>query len=199
MPRPRKSFHPLEWSYISQSPFRTLWRWADCSPWKTLGMLLMFVIKQSPAWAVPLVTARLIDAVTVNPQGWRSEGPAIGVLLVLLAGNVPIHTAFIRMLSGLTRRLEGRLRQALVTRLQQLSIPYHDENESGRLQAKVLRDVEQVQGIATQVGEHGVMAVTSLVAMVAITLNRQPLVLLIYVVLVPLLLGIVFVISTAAI
>ncbi len=48
------------------------------------------------------------------------------------------------MMSRVGRDLERKLRSALVTRLQQLSIAFHDRTESGRLQAKVLRDVEQV-------------------------------------------------------
>ncbi|MCC5848064.1 MAG: ABC transporter ATP-binding protein [Verrucomicrobia bacterium] len=182
----KRSFHPLEWSYQSSSPLRTLWRWTDCSVPRTLWMLAVFAVKQSPAWGVPLVTGMMID--------WLNREPGIStnyvlwglsIQFVLLLGNVPFHTYYISQLSRLTRRLESRLRQALVTRLQQLSIPYHDENESGRLQAKVLRDVEQVQTVTNQIGENGIMTAATLVAMIAITLVKQPLILLVYVLMVP--------------
>ncbi|MCC5842741.1 MAG: ABC transporter ATP-binding protein [Verrucomicrobia bacterium] len=185
-----RPFTPLEWSYQSSSPLRTLWRWTDCSPLRALWMLTVFVIKQSPAWGMPLVTAMVIDwlsgesGVTVRGMGF-----AVAAQMLLLCGNVPFHTYYVSQLSGLTRRLEGRLRQALVTRLQQLSIPYHDTVESGRLQAKVLRDVEQVQTVANQFGETGVMALSTLAAMVVITLARQPWMLLVYMIMVPMVLG----------
>ena len=182
----KRSFQPLEWSYQSSSPLRTLWRWADCSWGRTLWMLLVFAVKQSPAWGVPLVTGMMIDWLNREP-GVTTPYVIMGlsIQLILLLGNVPFHTYYISLLSRLTRRLESRLRQALVTRLQQLSIPYHDENESGRLQAKVLRDVEQVQTVTNQIGENGIMTAATLVAMIVITLVKQPLILLVYVLMVP--------------
>ena len=185
-----RPFSPLEWSYQSCSPLRTLWRWMDCGPLRAVWMLAVFVTKQSPAWGMPLVTAVVIDWLS-GERGvtGRTVAIAVAVQAVLLCGNVPFHTYYITQLSGLTRKLESRLRQALVTRLQQLSIPYHDNVESGRLQAKVLRDVEQVQTVVSQFGEAGVMALSTLVAMVVITLVRQPWMLLVYAVMVPVVLG----------
>lgn len=185
-----RAFSPLEWSYHSHSPLRTLWRWMDCAPGRALWMLLVFVTKQSPAWGMPLVIALVIDWLG-GEGGVTGRTVILGVAaqLILLCGNVPLHTCYITQLSRLTRRLEGRLRQALVTRLQQLSIPYHDNVESGGLQAKVLRDVEQVQTVASQLGEMGVMALTTTAAMVAITFVRQPWMLLVFVIMVPVVLG----------
>lgn len=139
---------------------------------------------------MPLIIGLMIDWVSGEP----GVTPAlvifgVSVQLVLLAGNVPFHTYYISMLSRLTRQLEVRLRRALVTRLQQLSIRYYDDNESGRLQTKVLRDVEQVQLTSHQLGEFGVMAITSSVALVVITATKQPLVLVVYVAVLPVALG----------
>jgi len=183
-------FTPLEWSYQSQNPLRTLWRWADCPPLRALWMLTVFVIKQSPSWGMPLVTAMVIDWLSgESGMTARGLGIAVAAQMLLLCGNVPFHTYYVSQLSGLTRRLEGRLRQALVTRLQQLSIPYHDTVESGRLQAKVLRDVEQVQTLVSQFGETGITVLSTLTAMVAITLARQPWMLLVYLFMAPVVLG----------
>ena len=44
--------------------------------------------------------------------------------------------------------MEKELREALIVKLQQLSITYHKEMQSGRLQSKIMRDVEQVQTLA---------------------------------------------------
>ena len=43
--------------------------------------------------------------------------------------------------SGANREIEGSLRNALVRKLQQLSIMFYKEIQSGRLQSKVMRDV----------------------------------------------------------
>ncbi|MCH8539179.1 MAG: ABC transporter ATP-binding protein/permease [Opitutales bacterium] len=180
----------LEWTYQSNAPFRTLWRWVDVRWWQSVYMVVIFAIKQSPAWGMPLVIGLMIDWVSGEP-GIVPGIIVFGVVaqLVLLAGNVPLHTYYISMLSRLTRQLEVRLRRALVTRLQQLSIRYYDDNESGRLQTKVLRDVEQVQLTSHQLGEFGVMAITSTIALVAITATKQPLILLVYLAVLPVAVG----------
>lgn len=49
-----------------------------------------------------------------------------------------------------TRYAETGLRKALIRKLQQLSISYHVETQSGRLQSKIMRDVEAVEGLSTQ-------------------------------------------------
>lgn len=185
---PSTSF--LERSYQSKTPLRTLWQWLEVGWSHGTWMVFIFVLKQLPAWTFPVVFGLMIDWVTGEP-GLSGRGILIvlGIQLVLLIANVPLHTYYILMLSRLTRRLEVRLRRALVTRLQQLSIRYYDENETGRLQTKVLRDVEQVQLTTHQGGEMGLMAITSCLALVIITATKEPLILIVYFLLVPFAVG----------
>ena len=49
------------------------------------------------------------------------------------------------------RNVERDLRCSLVRRLQQLSISYHNEMQSGRLQSKIMRDVEQIETLSKQI------------------------------------------------
>jgi len=179
----------LGWAYQSQSPLRTLWRWADCRLPRLLWMMLMFTIKQSPRWMMPILMALLIDKLT-RPDAISNRRVAlyIGLQCLLLAGNIPFHTYYIAQLSRITRQLERRLRQALSIRLQHLSIPYHDENESGRLQAKVLRDVEQVHMVTHQIGEMGMMIFIVSIWIFGYTLYRKPVILLVYLGMIPIVL-----------
>jgi ATP-binding cassette subfamily B protein len=179
----RSSF--LEWSYQAESPLKTLWKWADCHPVRILWLTLLYTVKALPNWSIPLAVGFLIDAVTETPDSWMRFWPLIALQFILIAQNIPIHMLFASQLSRISRRLENRLRRALVTRLQQLSIPFHDNSESGELQAKILRDVEQVQVLARAAGEQGITFSLSFIAVLLITLSKQPLVLLVYVVLVP--------------
>ena len=57
---------------------------------------------------------------------------------------------YTRYKSLATRYAETGLRKALVRKLQQLSISYHKETQSGRLQSKIMRDVEAVETLSTQ-------------------------------------------------
>ena len=49
------------------------------------------------------------------------------------------------------RSVEQGLRSSLVRKLQQLSISYHNEMQSGRLQSKIMRDVEQIETLSSQI------------------------------------------------
>lgn len=176
----------LEWTYRSQAPGRTLWKWADCSFWQLVKIIIPFIIKQSFTWITPLVFALLLDKV-VNPESIpdRNVFFAVTILVLALLANIPFHTLFIVKVSKVARKLERRLRQALVIRLQQLSIPYHDDTESGRLQAKVLRDVEQVHMVVHQAFEQGLSIIVTLLITGIITLVRRPYMILIYLAMVP--------------
>lgn len=65
----------LEWAYQSQTPIRTLWRWLDCSWWQSVYMVVVFAVKQSPAWGMPLIIGLMID--------WVSGEPAVAPPLVV--------------------------------------------------------------------------------------------------------------------
>ena len=71
-------------------------------------------------------------------------------MVALVAMNVPMNYMYTRYKSLATRYAETGLRRALVRKLQQLSISYHKETQSGRLQSKIMRDVEAVETLSTQ-------------------------------------------------
>lgn len=177
----------LEWSYQSNRPTRTLWYWADCSVWNFVKILITFISKHSIVWLTPLVFALLLDKVD-KPDSVSNDKVffAVGFLFVVLLANIPLHTLFVTKVSKIARQLERRLRQALIIRFQQLSIPYHDDSESGRLQAKVLRDVEQVHLVVQQAMESGLSIVVTMAVTTGITLYRRPYMMLIYLAMVPL-------------
>jgi ATP-binding cassette subfamily B protein len=70
--------------------------------------------------------------------------------------------------------------------MQHLSIAFFDRTESGRLQAKVLRDAEQIQTMCNFIGNAGIAALISFVFAIAVTLIREPRMLIFYIALVPL-------------
>jgi ATP-binding cassette subfamily B protein len=186
----QKFFRPLEYNYSSSKPIRTLFSLLN-RPWYFYAnTILVQIIKHSPAWALPFLIARVINTLS-DPGVFPVSQTMIyfGVVALLIVQNIPTHTLFISMLSGAVRDLERTLRSVLMTRLQQLSIAFHDRTESGRLQAKVLRDVEQVQMFCMQIGDSGTTAVLSFLFAVIVTAVRQPLMLFLFVLLAPLIIG----------
>ena len=183
-------FRPLEYDYHSHRPLRTLIQWVGRPWWFYVSLVLVLLIKHSPVWAIPFLVAQVIDVLT-QPEEFplRHMVMYFGAVFILILQNVPMQTLMISMLSGATRDLEHTLRTALVTRMQHLSIAFHDRMESGRLQAKVLRDVEQIQNFCMFLFEGGVLALFSFLFAVIITSWREPRLLGFFVVMVPIVVG----------
>ncbi|MBE6811145.1 MAG: ABC transporter ATP-binding protein [Ruminococcaceae bacterium] len=113
---------------------------------------LIYIIKDSPMWALPLITANVINLVTNPPNNFWTQiiinAIIAGLLLII---NTPLHTLYVKILSKANRNVEAGLRGAMVRKLQQLSISYHKDTQSGKIQSKVMRDVEVVTDLASHI------------------------------------------------
>lgn len=114
--------------------------------------VVFFVIKHSPVWVLPIVTANIIDIAT-NPPEDAGRKILIDVVIMVLALGQNIVTNYIHTLfyARAIRNVERDLRSSLVRKLQQLSITYHTQMQSGRLQSKIMRDVEQIETLSSQI------------------------------------------------
>lgn len=119
---------------------------------KLLLSVLFFVIKHAPVWVMPIVTANIIDVILAGGEDAPRRILLYAVvMLVIVVQNVPtnyIHTYFY---AKAIRQVERELRSALVRKLQQLSIDFHRKTESGRIQSKIMRDVEQIETLSAQI------------------------------------------------
>lgn len=113
--------------------------------------VIFFFIKHAPVWVLPIVTANIINDITSgSPETYQNIIIQAMIMIVLVALNIPMNYMYTRYKSLATRYAETGLRRALVRKLQQLSISYHKETQSGRLQSKIMRDVEAVETLSTQ-------------------------------------------------
>ena len=114
--------------------------------------VVFFVCKHSPVWILPIVTANIIDAATKRPDGAiRTIWLNAAFMIVMVLQNILTNYIHTWLYAKTIRNVEKDLRSALVRKLQQLSIAYHKEMESGRLQSKIMRDVEQVETLSSQI------------------------------------------------
>ena len=136
---------------------------------------LCFVIKHSPVWLMPAITANIVDMVAQPARHSRGElWMNALVLAVILAQNIPLHYAYARALSRAARTTETRLRSALCRRLQHLSIGYYARHSAGVLQTKVLRDVEAIEQLTRVLFDGGLACLVNIVFALIITGLRQP-------------------------
>jgi len=175
----------------------------SANPWKTLVLLyrpeaksllqaaFWYVIKSAPLWILPLIVKTVIDSLS-KPRGqaltiilWCGMGGAVA-----LVQNILTHTLYFRKLSGAARRVEAGLRFALCRRLQELTISFYRFQSPGKLQTKVLRDVENVDQMARSLAELCMGAFVALTSTLLITIWYAPWFLPFYLLTVPAVVGI---------
>src|SRR5687767_14369279 len=100
---------PLEYRYSGQHPLRTLLSLFRRERAQILFAVLIYVVKHSPMWVMPLLTANIID-VLVERQPLSQLWLNVGILLVLLLQNLPLHVFYMRVFSLSLRRVETGLR-----------------------------------------------------------------------------------------
>lgn len=151
-----------------------------------IGSSVAFTIKHSPCWILPLVTANIINFAT--GQSGISQKTFIwstALFAVLLLLNIPFNYLHVHLYSKTVRKAEAELRLALVAKLQHLSIAYHKSIESGRLQSKLMRDVEQFQTLSEQIFVNCLMFALTIIFTVSVTISKSIIVFLFFLLAVP--------------
>jgi ATP-binding cassette subfamily B protein len=174
----------LERRYQGEHPLRTLWFIAANERWKFVFAFLLFVVKHSPVWLLPLLTANIINVVVGQlplAELWLNTI----ILVVLLLQNIPMHYVYARMLSQAVRSIELNLRSSLAQRFQLLSMDYYKRMSAGVLQTKMVRDVETIEIMIRQLFDSGAAAVSNMIGALVITAIRTPIFLLFFLIVVP--------------
>lgn len=153
---------------------------------KLIGSAIAFIIKNSPCWILPLFVANIINFATgtveVDKNKFIWSSVAFALLLIL---NIPFHYLHVYLYSTAVRQMEAGLRLSLVTKLQHLSITYHKETEQGRLQSKLMRDVEQVQTLSEQLFINLLNIALTLIITISITLSKSIIVFIFFLLAIP--------------
>ncbi len=149
--------------------YRRFWR-------ELLISMFFYFLKTSPVLALPIVTSNIINVVAyetgdmVVPHLLMN----IGVMVLLLLLNIPTHMLYVRYHSMVVRRVEAGLRGAMVRKLQQLSITFHKEMQSGRIQSKLMRDVETVQSLSDQIFSNIPGVLINMITALTVVITTQP-------------------------
>ncbi|GHJ39080.1 ABC transporter ATP-binding protein [Streptomyces sp. TS71-3] len=151
----------LDHRYRGEHPLRTLAYLFRPDRGRLALAVGAFLVKHSPVWLLPLITANVLDVV-VSHRPVTELWVNTAVLLVILLLNYPLNQLYVHCLATSIRRTSTVLRSALCRRMQQLSIGYHSRVSSSVLQAKVVRDVEAIEQMAKQSADLGLGAVVNL-------------------------------------
>lgn len=144
---------------------------------------LFFALKHACVWYLPVATAGII-----NIASGADDGGLKGIIfyIVLEIGlvliNMPTNYLYVHFRSLAIRNMEAGLRGALVRKLQQLSITYHKEMQSGRLQSKIMRDVEAIETLSQQLFTNVLTILLNLIVAFTVTGMRSRTVLIFFVI-----------------
>ncbi len=171
----------------NQKPIITLFRFYKGNYKDLIIAALVFLIRVSPSWILPLITASIIDIATERPQDAIHKFVVYGILTVaILLINIPSHTIFQTHCSRAQRTVEAGLRSAIIRKLQQLSITFHKDSASGKLQSKIMRDVETIENFASQIFLTALTVITNTTISLVIVINKNIIVFVMFLVCIPL-------------
>lgn len=167
-------------------PLKILCSFYKGHQWQMLQACLFLVVQRSPVWVIPIATANIINAATyVSENSMETILINLVVALLFILQNAGSNYLAAQKYASVNRSIEGSLRNAMVRKLQQLSIMFHKEVQSGRLQSKIMRDVENVTELLNQIFRVLFFFVLDVTVVVVMTLRKSPVVFLFFLIVVP--------------
>lgn len=148
---------------------------------------VLYAIKASPTWAIPLVTSEVINIISYPSENTVKRLFIYGIILfVLLIQNIPTHVLLYEKYVNKSLRTVGAgLRNTLIKKLQHLSITYHKEIESGKIQSKFLRDIEAIEFFNTYFVKSIIPCIINILISIIIVLMKSGTVTLFFLVVIP--------------
>ena len=155
--------------------------------WKiVLLSTLIYLLQNAPVWALPLVTSDVIDVVTQRPDGYVARlWIDAAILFLLLLQNVPTTMWRSSVMNKWIRTTTAEVRSGVIRKLQRLSITYHKEIEEGKIQSKLLRDIENVTTYFTHFMNTLIPAIIGVLVSAFIAVWREPVIALFFFAMVP--------------
>ncbi len=148
--------------------------------------LLIYIIKAAPVYVIPLLTADIINVVTNQSANalTRIIIDAIVIFLLLLE-NIPMNALYHKISDNILRKTGAGIRSSVVRKLQQLSISYHKEIESGKMQTKFIKDIDSSEVLLNTIIKHIIPAFINLIIAICIAIAKSGIVTLFFIVVIP--------------
>ena len=151
---------------------------------KIIVSLLLYVIKNSPQWIMPLIVANVINALTeADPvPSLLINGAVLAFVMII---HIPAHVIYSRYTDSMLRNISAGLRCTLIRKLQHLSISFHREIESGKVQSKFLNDITAIETLLNQIVKSILPNFIIMLIYVGLVIYKSPIVSLFFIAVVP--------------
>ncbi len=161
--------------------------------WRALLLsTLVFLFQTAPVWAIPICTSNIINLVTqavkeggVSSLVWHKVGVNAAVMLILILQNIPSTILRWKITSKMLRRTSAGIKCSVVRKLQSLSITYHKDMQTGKIQSKFLKDTDSVDSLFHILMFNIIPSVIDVTIAIAISVYRSPLISLFFLLIVP--------------
>ncbi len=149
---------------------------------------------------MPLITANIIDIATaainsvegVTDRVWTRIAINAAVLAVVIIQNIPTTMWRWRIVSRMLRRTSAGIKCAVIRKLQSLSITYHKDLESGKIQSKFLKDTDTVDTLFSTLMFSMIPNIVGVIVATAISAYKNGLVALFFLFVIPVNVGLTF-------
>ena len=121
----------------------------------------------------------------ITKAQWIRIALNVVITLFTILLNVPTTVARWRVASKMLRRTSAGIRMALVRKLQSLSLTYHKDMQTGKIQSKFLRDMETIDGFFASMVNSFLLHIISLIVYTVIAVIRNGWVSLFFLVIIP--------------
>lgn len=148
--------------------------------------VFFYLIQILPTLVSPIVLANVINIATNREEHTITElvlNLVIWGTLILL--NIPFTYLSTRFRSVANRRVEAGLRATIARKLQQLSIAFYKEMASGRMQSKIIRDVENIEGLSNSIFSTCLSIAVSVTTAIVVTLSKSLIVFAFFLITIP--------------
>ncbi len=153
---------------------------------KIFASTFLHLIKHMPVLVIPLITAEVINTVTAGGPDTVKKLVIYGILILLLVlENIPMHVLREKYNNEMLRTIGAGLRNTVVKKLQSLSLTYHKQIESGKIQSKFMRDIEAIETLNRQITNSLVPTLINVVVYVTISAMKSGIVTLFFMAVVP--------------
>lgn len=167
-----------EYSGSSKSTIKILLGLYKKYPFHLIISVFCHLLATLPHLITPVITANLINISIDAAKGLPDDHFKgilinISILAFLVLFNIPTNYLRVKHRSIAFRKVEMGLRGALVMKLQQLSIPFHKAMQSGRLQSKLLVDVDAIRSLSAQLLTYLPSIIINVSAALIVVVNRN--------------------------
>ncbi|HCH75020.1 MAG TPA: ABC transporter [Clostridiales bacterium] len=151
----------------------------------------IYLIQAAPLWIIPIITSNLInvviDAIAPGSAGvdWAYVGINAGILLISILQNVPSTIARLKIVNKMLRTTGAGIKTSVVKKLQSLSITYHKDMQTGRVQSKFIKDTDSVEVFLRSIVNTLIPNLLSVIAAIVVSVIKNGFVSLFFLLVIP--------------